>query len=193
MKGKRGQILSTAEGEFLLHGYDGTSIDAIVREIGGSKSTVYSHFPDKAVLFAEVLAKVRQELDFSLPRYQDAAPSDAREGLELAALELASILYRERSLHLLRLVIAEAQRFPVVARQFWEEGPQVAIGVMAGLLQDFPSFAPEQARRAAERVYALLTGGRFLRTLMNLETPPSNQELVDLARSAVGQVLGDDR
>jgi AcrR family transcriptional regulator len=117
VKDIRTSILTSAEQEFLEKGYEGTSIDGIVREVGGSKSTVYAHFGDKKQLFTETVARIRNDFDFALTRARAGAPAAPREGLVVLGVELLSILYHTRIIHLFRTVMAEAHRFPEVARQ----------------------------------------------------------------------------
>jgi AcrR family transcriptional regulator len=85
VKDIRTSILTSAEQEFLEKGYEGTSIDGIVREVGGSKSTVYAHFGDKKQLFTETVARIRNDFDFALTRARAGAPAAPREGLVVLA------------------------------------------------------------------------------------------------------------
>lgn len=181
MSHKRDLILQSAEEEFLLHGFDGTSIDSIVREVGGSKSTVYSHFPDKTVLFAEAIAGIRKEFDFLLPYSRNETVADARDLLELAVVEFLSILFRERAMHLFRLMMAEAQRFPEVARQFWNEGP-------ARSLDRLSEIAGGHAYGQA--LFNMLIGERYYRVLLGLDPIPDPEQIVGRAREAISAVLG---
>src|SRR5574341_357855 len=52
---KGSAVLMAAARSFLKHGLEGTSMDAIAREAGVSKLTVYSHFRNKEALFKEVI------------------------------------------------------------------------------------------------------------------------------------------
>ncbi len=52
---KRQDILETAYRLFLTQGFDKTSISQITAEVGGSKATIYSHFPSKEELFVECM------------------------------------------------------------------------------------------------------------------------------------------
>jgi len=52
---KRQAILDTAFRLFLAQGFDKTSVAQITVEVGGSKATIYSHFPSKEVLFVECM------------------------------------------------------------------------------------------------------------------------------------------
>ena len=48
------QVLDGARTVFMRDGFEGASVDDIVREAGVSKATLYSYFPDKRLLFIEV-------------------------------------------------------------------------------------------------------------------------------------------
>ena len=203
MSRKRRRILETAEREFLDKGYDGTSIDAIVREVGGSKSTVYSHFRDKDVLFAEALSQASHDLDFSLPHHRQEADSlpDAGAGqrLRLAVIELLSTLYRTRAIHLVRLLAGEARRFPDVGRQFWQEGPEQAVSVLAGILsggspaegsaggtEDAGGTGrpPDpEAERAARLIFSRAVGEEYLARVLGVRPLPDAREIADLAEA----------
>ena len=51
---RREAILAAAAQEFSERGYEGASMSAIVARAGGSKQTIYNHFPSKEELFIEV-------------------------------------------------------------------------------------------------------------------------------------------
>ena len=51
---KWSQVLDGARTVFMRDGFEGASVDDIVREAGVSKATLYSYFPDKRHLFTEV-------------------------------------------------------------------------------------------------------------------------------------------
>ena len=53
--GKREAILAAARTLFLKHGLRGTSMEAIAREAGIAKPTLYAYFPDKAAIFSALL------------------------------------------------------------------------------------------------------------------------------------------
>ena len=188
MSSKRERILHSAEEAFLQHGYDGTSIDTIVDRVGGSKSTVYAHFRDKRILFAEALAKIRHEIDFSLTRFREVAPDNAREALILLGVELLNALYCRKALHLFRIVVAESQRFPEVAKQYYEEGPSELIRQIAAFLaerskaEDIILPDPE---RSAELFFSLLRGDREMRFLLGVDPFPCPADLVAIAENAV--------
>jgi len=53
----RRKILDVARGIFALHGFEGASVDAIVRASGLSKGALYWHFPGKLELYREIMGE----------------------------------------------------------------------------------------------------------------------------------------
>ena len=58
--GKAEMILAAAERAFLASGFGAVSMDAIAREAGVSKATVYAHFAGKEELFGAVIARCQR-------------------------------------------------------------------------------------------------------------------------------------
>ena len=56
--GKHEAILVAAQALFLKHGLRGTSMEAIARQAGVAKPTLYAYFPDKAAIFSVLLAQL---------------------------------------------------------------------------------------------------------------------------------------
>lgn len=48
-------LLEASRAAFVKDGFDAVSIDAIARNAGVSKETIYRHFPDKEALFRAAL------------------------------------------------------------------------------------------------------------------------------------------
>ncbi len=110
---KKEQIASAARGLFLTRGYAGTTMDGVTAAAGVSKQTLYSYFPGKADLLAEILTEeiaalgIRNSL---VPRVGSLA--DFRAALLAVAQRLTKRLMRDEVQQLLRLVIGEATRLP---------------------------------------------------------------------------------
>lgn len=58
----RAQLVAVATRLFAAHGYDGTSIQAVLAESGVSRGALYHHFPGKDALFLAVLEEVGTQL-----------------------------------------------------------------------------------------------------------------------------------
>ena len=51
-------LLDAALNHFLEKGFELTTIDAVVQEVGMTKRTVYARYPDKAALFHDTAARL---------------------------------------------------------------------------------------------------------------------------------------
>lgn len=58
VESKREAILRAASGLILKHGLRGTSMEAIAREAGAAKPTLYAYFPDKGAVFETLVAQL---------------------------------------------------------------------------------------------------------------------------------------
>lgn len=119
---KREEIMIAAREVFTREGYMGTSMDVVAAEAGASKRTVYQYFEDKEQLFAAtVLDTVDRGYEYFKPRILALAETDDPETaiVEFARASVIRLLDPEL-LKMRRLVIAEAERFPEIGREFFE-------------------------------------------------------------------------
>lgn len=77
-------LLAVARHAFVTQGFAATSIDAIAREGGVSKETVYRHFADKAALFRAALEDQAQAFVRRTEAVHAAAPTPRQELAQLA-------------------------------------------------------------------------------------------------------------
>lgn len=116
------QVLEGARTVFLRDGFEGASVDEIARAAGVSKATLYSYFPDKRVMFVEVF---RSELA------RETADASALIGLDLPVEQVLPFIVQMISAHIIsefglriyRVSVSEAERFPTLAREYYEAGP----------------------------------------------------------------------
>ncbi|MBV8882828.1 MAG: TetR/AcrR family transcriptional regulator, partial [Chroococcidiopsidaceae cyanobacterium CP_BM_RX_35] len=102
---------------FLRHGYAGTSMDRVAAAAGVSKQTIYTHFQDKNGLFTALIERVttRQlQLEFGPEPFQGEPSTLLRR---IAQGYLNKMDDRE-FIDLLRVVIAESDRFPELAKLY---------------------------------------------------------------------------
>lgn len=62
----REHIVDVATDLFATAGFDGTSIDAVMRAAGVSKGALYHHFPGKDALFEAVLDRITERVEAAL-------------------------------------------------------------------------------------------------------------------------------
>ncbi|RZI72031.1 MAG: TetR/AcrR family transcriptional regulator [Variovorax sp.] len=121
----REAFLEAATQSFLDKGYAATSIEAIAREAGVAKITIYRQFENKQALFSEVIHRSLEQARIGMHEALKGDKTDTEERL----LELIEGMYlgasEPRTLGLLRLVVAEATRFPELSKMVYTENSKV--------------------------------------------------------------------
>lgn len=133
-----GAIREAAARLFLEKGYQGTSMDEIAAAARISKQTIYTHFPSKEQLFADlVLGNTERVEEFADGLVRTFRAADGLEdGLRRVARLYAGVVVQPEVLLLRRLVLAEAGRFPDLARAYYERVPERVYGVLAALFEE---------------------------------------------------------
>ncbi len=87
----RGQLIEVATGLFADHGYEGTSIEAVLAAAGVSRGALYHHFAGKEALFTAVLEAVSDRVTAEVTEaIRDCTdPVDALRTGALAWIDLA--------------------------------------------------------------------------------------------------------
>ena len=188
LRGKAEAILAGAERAFLAGGYGAVSMDAIAREAGVSKATVYAHFSDKEELFGAVIAAVSERFGgFSA---LELDPRDIEHSLKTIANRFLALIMSPESIAVNRIIIGEVTRFPVLGAVFWEAGPErvrTQIETFLRCAGDIGSLAIDDARLAAEQFVSLVRGEIHLRRLLRLGA--EGDSLAAAAESAVETFL----
>jgi TetR/AcrR family transcriptional repressor of mexJK operon len=113
-------------------------MDEIAAAARISKQTIYTHFRSKEQLFADlVLANTERVEEFAVALIRTFREADGLEdGLRRVARMYAGVVIQPEVLQLRRLVLAEAGRFPELARSYYERVPERVYGILASLLQE---------------------------------------------------------
>lgn len=169
---KRAEILAAATEVFFEEGYGRATMDQVLAKIGGSKRTLYNHFPCKEDLFAAIVTNVSDRVLAALRPPLDAG--DIRQTLITMGLGYLSVLLSPDGRALYRAMISEAPHFPELARTFFANGP----GRASGHLSDF--FRQQQQRGvlrvddpqlAAEQFLGMVRGDVHLATVLSTRKP----------------------
>jgi AcrR family transcriptional regulator len=88
----RGQLIEVATRLFAEHGYEGTSIEAVLSAAGVSRGALYHHFAGKEALFEAVVSAVSEQVTAKLTETVQgcADPLDAMRTAALAWIDLAA-------------------------------------------------------------------------------------------------------
>jgi TetR/AcrR family transcriptional regulator, mexJK operon transcriptional repressor len=176
---KRERVITAASKLFLERGYGEAGMDAIAEEAGVSKATLYSYYDDKASLFADVMARVCEELG-GPPQLESLAGESPEASLRIIAMHGLHKILETVDRRILRRVLAESGEFPELGRKFWENGPGKLEVHLTRYLADAKRRhlleVPDPARAAA-RLAGQITGLYLLPRLLGVRGRPSDAEL----------------
>jgi TetR/AcrR family transcriptional regulator, mexJK operon transcriptional repressor len=188
---KRAQILNGAATVFAADGYEGASMARIAAVAGVSKGTLYNYFDSKAALFT---AYVGEKCDQNLAHVFDGAdhdgdPADVLRGIGERMLRM---MLSDVGLAIYRVVIAEAAKFPDLARGFFEAGPARAIGFMADWLAEETRrgrLAVPDPAFAAEQFFNLCQTRLVLRRRLEMLPDPPAAEIDRVVEMSIAMFL----
>ncbi|MBE3202954.1 MULTISPECIES: aldo/keto reductase [Parafrankia] len=143
---------------FLEHGYDRTTMEAVARAAGVTKSTLYGRYPDKRTLFIAVSswALTRQERD---ARVLEPLPDDLAASLTLIARAILARSVDPDIVRLSRMAIAESARFPEFAASSQATTWSPRIQVIIDLLREHEragAVSVSNVELAAEQFFAMV-------------------------------------
>lgn len=146
------RILDAATAMFLEHGFAGASLERIAEAAGAGKATLYSRYSGKEALFSDV---VKRSVERSL-RLINETPASAslHERLTLATKALVTRLLSDEVIGLIRMVIADAPRFPSLARLTHEAGRVRAIEALSVIIADHSQQPRDATARPAIKRHA---------------------------------------
>lgn len=184
---KEAAILEAASALFIERGYS-VSIDDIAAAAGVSKQTVYARFASKEELFE---AAVRSGADRLVGALFEAGRQASLSGaLTELGLRYQDIVLDPRRVCMQRLLIAQAQQFPDLARRFFDSGPGYVRLRLAEYLNSESEkgrLAISDAHEAAEHFLGLVKGSDQLSALLEVggsASPAQRREKVARAVAA---------
>jgi AcrR family transcriptional regulator len=123
---KHAAILEAAQSVFLAKGYAGATMDEVAALAAVSKQTVYKHFADKKQLFTAVITgEISATETRTLETVAALAESDdLANDLRRFARQHVVDVTQPHLIRLRRIVIAEAEAFPELARAWYANGPE---------------------------------------------------------------------
>jgi TetR/AcrR family transcriptional regulator, mexJK operon transcriptional repressor len=189
--GKAESILAAAKRTFLENGFGAVSMDAIAREAGVSKATVYAHFAGKEELFGAVIGREceRYLADFSA---SELDPLDVSGSLTVLGRRYLELVLSPDGIALHRIILGEVTRFPLLGRVFWRAGPERQRVQIEAFLQSAAAFgilSLRNTRLAAEQFLSLVRGEIQLRQLLRLEADADEPSMRDAVAGAVDTFL----
>ena len=175
---KRRRILDSAKSLFLKLGYHGSSMNQIAAEAGVSKLTVYSHFQDKASLFATAIEDTCSHLLAAQPLHLTSVTDFHPHLYELCRLSLNMVCLPE-AIKLDHLLFQLAAEQNPLAHQFHA----ASHGKMRHIWQDFLAQAVKlgclkstELDELQDCISSLLFGSRHHDVLLGIRHVPNTLE-----------------
>jgi TetR/AcrR family transcriptional regulator, mexJK operon transcriptional repressor len=189
--GKVESILAAAKRTFLASGFGAVSMDAIAREAGVSKATVYAHFAGKEELFGAVIGR---ECERYFARFSagELDPHDMRASLTVLGRRFLELVLSADAIALHRIILGEVTRFPMLGDVFWRAGPErerVQIEAFLKTAAASGTLSLHNTRLAAEQFISLVRGEIQLRQLLRLEAEAGPSEIRTAVEGAVDTFL----
>jgi AcrR family transcriptional regulator len=188
---KRQAILESAYRLFRAQGFDGTSMAEITAQVGGSKATLYSHFPSKEELFVECMMAALENYMSDTLKHLDASRRSPEAALRNFGTSVLNFICSPEQLEVRRLMVAEAARsgtgklfFDKITALRSQVSSFLAACMATGLLRrDDPDLA-------ADHLGALLEAEILEPLLLHVrEAAPDEEETALAARRAVAAFL----
>ena len=170
--GTRERVRDAAIQVFIEDGY-GASMDRIAVRAGVAKQTLYNQFGNKENLFAEVIRQSVDDITVSLGDLK----LDLRRSLLRFATAFRTKALSPHGLGLHRALIAEAPRFPKLARVIHEKGAANARDTLAKFLQqamDSGQLRKTDSQFVAEMLLSMLAGFERVRLLYGVKADPTS-------------------
>ncbi|HVZ99640.1 MAG TPA: TetR/AcrR family transcriptional regulator [Caulobacterales bacterium] len=131
---RREAILDAADAVFLEQGFQAASMSAIAARVGGSKGTLYNYFPSKEELFLACVSRHCESLQSQMSALATRS-EDVRTALTQLGRHYVSVVSSDDVVRKFRMIVAEAERVPELARAFYETGPARGRAMLADYLQ----------------------------------------------------------
>ncbi|MFJ3671104.1 TetR/AcrR family transcriptional regulator [Streptomyces sp. NPDC090106] len=186
---KRAAIMEAATGLFLESGYDGTSLARIAEAAGVSKATLFKQFPTKAALFGAI---VTESWETGADGEASPKPGDPAAGLTAIGGRYVDLLTRPGMDALFRIVIAEAPRFPELARIQFEHGKMPFFDTVAEYLKaeaEAGQVRIEDVTTAATQFLGMISNHVFWPRLLLPDWDPKGVDTSQVVAEAVATML----
>lgn len=161
------RILAAAEREFMTHGYEAASTNRIVAGFGGSKATLFRHFPTKQALLAAVVQRIAEGWEEAVD-WRSIPDAPPQPWLVAFATRMLAWLLGDGPLFVGRLGIAEGHKFPGLAHVFHASAGAPLQQALARRLADWThaqTLACADPAADAQRFFDLTFAGPVSRAL----------------------------
>ena len=165
----RTHILYAAKNVFLEMGFERASMDVIAARAQTSKRTLYAHFESKENLYTAIIELVR-ELYLTKLKTPGEYSEDPEEALVMFCGRYLESLLFTWTIRMCRMSIAEAERFPEGAAQYFDVIFSAPHGRLSAYLQETFGLSKAASSEAAHKLLGRIIYPCFPRALFGLDT-----------------------
>ncbi len=172
------RVLDAASAQFIERGFARASVDAIAKESGISKVTIYSYFPTKEALFEATIGVSTDQVFASLPP-KALDPANPEAALTLIGKSFLKVSRSDRAVGAFRLMYAAAGEYVDAGEAFYRQGPEKLNHQVAEYLQAANaagSLTIASPDEAADQFLSLFLGSAHIRLLLGLGKPKSGED-----------------
>jgi AcrR family transcriptional regulator len=197
------RLLDAAARVFFERGFEGATFEQIAEAAHAGKATLYARYPGKEALF---MAVIKRSIGRTL-RFLEEVPTDLplRQRLTRAGTVILDRCLSLEVISLMRVVVAEAPRFPILARLADQNGRRRAIAAVARIMvaeergrnDDDAAAPPPYALEAARHFMDMVFAPMVLRAFMGEDLEQLKQEApaqiayaITLATDSSGAIFG---
>ncbi|MGR8981022.1 MAG: TetR/AcrR family transcriptional regulator C-terminal domain-containing protein [Gammaproteobacteria bacterium] len=187
----RDRLLDSAFKLFLEYGYGDLRLETVARDARVSMRTIYNQFGGKAGLFGAVIRRCSDEFVTSLSEEYTSAYSP-EEALVSFAKQFLYRITRPDVVRIRAILIGESLRFPDLATQFYEQGPQRTLEYLTQFFfqqQEAGYFAAKDPYVLSDQFLSALRSERFQKLQLGLEPTPDEEEIDEWGRKATSLFL----
>ncbi|MGD8319196.1 MAG: TetR/AcrR family transcriptional regulator [Gemmatimonadota bacterium] len=184
---RRELFLEAATEAFSRNGYEGTSLQDIVAEAGGSLATLYRMFGNKEGLFQAVIDHKFQSV-FGQGDTLKVEGHSTREVLTELGMALLEMMLSEAAVAMHRLMITQANRTSALREGFMEMAPDRAKNALADYFSvevGAKRLVMEDCETSAVQFIGMVKGDILMRRLLGEELRLSNKQRRALVANAV--------
>ena len=187
----RDRLLDTALKLFLENGYGNLSLEIIARDAHVSMRTIYNEFGGKAGLFGAVIKRCTDSFVTGLSE-ESTLEGRPEEALITFAKQFLRGITQPDAVRIRAILIGESLRFPDLAMQFYEQGPQRTSAHLAQFFarqQQAGYFTAIDPHVLADQFLSVVRSERFQKLQLGLESAPNEVEIDIWVRQATSLFL----
>ena len=172
------RVLDAAAEQFIEHGFARASVEAIAKQSGVSKVTIYSYFPTKEALFEAAVGNSTDAVLASLPS-GTLDSHDPEAALRLIGTSFLKLMRTDDALGAFRMMFAAAGEHIEACQAFYREGPAKLVRQVADYLRSANaagSLSIPFPDVAADQFLALFLGSAHIQVMLGLGKPQESDD-----------------